>query len=66
MPDNKIPIYLEPERVKMFLKWCQFEDKWERLFSDEFVGSLSVHRAKFNPNIKFEWRTVEEEIFEKK
>lgn len=66
MPQNNLTyIGFTPEELKNYLKWREWQSQWEKLFADNFIGSLTIHRAGVNPQIDFEWRNVEHKEIKK-
>jgi len=60
MSQETTQIELTNREAELFKKFRQYQSKWERFFTDEFVGSLTLHKGENNPKIEFEWRVREE------
>ena len=52
---QETPIFLTEKRAELFKRFCQFEDVWEKFFSDKFIGSITMHRGKGKVDV--EWNT---------
>lgn len=57
--EKQIGIYFTREEAEIVKRFLQFQEVWEKIFADDFVGSLTIHKGKFNPDIEFEWRIRE-------
>ena len=57
--ENQTKIYVNDKEAKLFLRFLQYQTKWERFFNDNNITSVHIHKNTKGELVVWEWSEKE-------